>query len=1114
MYSRGGPLNLDDSTRQVEYPGVQELSFLLFAEQQSLKSNKEARDAFVEFGMKYRELFFNQNAEDEEKKEGVDAMSPIGERTMPSTSEPQLEQINVLISYAWPLLPETLPRDNPRRRPSCMKSFPHEWWHQLFLTELSTDMWDLFGIKVYLDVLDSADSPRRYMYEQFYEDFDGHRDLICIVFSESFYEKCNNDFYETCMLRKEVQLIEQQLRDAKANELPLEARPLTSISMGAFNRCVLNEWRGHINAYEAHINSYYLILQMFLKKIVASTIYNPEKLNECSEFLKEMRLDASLRPLFLRKNDDIKEYYLREDLADHVKALHNKHGLYLWQDAVLEASIRDWRQRIVDERGTLAIQPYSVGRDFQEVAYQEERSVPGKILLRPDPNIQFIESIDSESEESYLSKLHDKLQKDNQIAVTQTITGMGGIGKTQLAIQYAYEYEGEYDLIAWINAETSESLIESYKSLLSQLHISTEKMTPDEIQECFKKELPYKSSLRWLLIYDNVENAGEFSANVKKPQTGGHIIVTSRDHRWSNCLEINVFQLSEAVEYLFEASGKEDTVEERIAAEEIAHKVGCLPLALSQVSAYIREEYSGSFQAYLQEYNAHFERVMSHGLPPDTGYDHVVMSVLDVTMGRLVAENPLVESVMFRCAVLSPDDIPQAILFFDDADDEQVIEAIRLLKRYSMITSYKDEKVSVHRLVQSVVRSQLEKDRVQLFGVISDAIRRLRAPGVFAFEDTSRETIKYLSELSPHVVELINYVERYNIISLPPTFLPYLVGGIAGIPATISVNGFSSSLFGGFIDSPGFSDKGFGIEKSFVDLSVNVAAFLNRQHQYQISEKILKFALEYARRENYMMDSICFNLFNAYVGSGQFDKIEGLFDFFRHDWMKAEYLAIIGEFDEAEEMYLALYREHNEKKPYNGQKYNIAGICKDLSGVYIKYCERDDRYDQNIYVSLDRYNQAKEKLLEALSIYEELHCDLDAAECYYRLGVVSEKLEEAEEAIIYYLKAKEKYIALDDRGPDRVALQKALVRLYAEKEDEAAVAENADDLLSLSNTTEHVEYVGALKKTIIRPVKTPDFSHAIIRVSPPEKIFVFFSRNDEEKVDSDKTNSSLNTMTG
>jgi hypothetical protein len=136
---------------------------------------------------------------------------------------------------------------------------------------------------------------------------------------------------------------------------------------------------------------------------------------------------------------------------------------------------------------------------------------------------------------------------------------MGGVGKTQLAVEYIYRHMAEYRIIWWVQSEEPATMAADYASLAVDLNLP-EKDTTDqtEIAKAVKRWLEHNPS--WLLIFDNAQDTGEIR-NYLPLGGAGHVIITSRNPHWggvAKLLPARVFDRAESIEFLCKRTGQED----------------------------------------------------------------------------------------------------------------------------------------------------------------------------------------------------------------------------------------------------------------------------------------------------------------------------------------------------------------------------------------------------------------------------------------------------------------------------------------------------------------------------------------------------------------------------
>jgi len=370
--------------------------------------------------------------------------------------------------------------------------------------------------------------------------------------------------------------------------------------------------------------------------------------------------------------------------------------------------------------------------------------------------------------EELLRNLAASLRAGETVGISQpqAVSGLGGVGKTQIALEYAYRYYQDYDAVLWTRADTLEALISGFVAFADRLHLPVQDERDEmKVVQAVKDWL--MNNTGWLLLLDNADDLALVRDFL--PLAGrGHTLLTTRASsmgRLAHPLEVDALDTEQGAQLLLrltyrlapDAPQEQVEASERAIALSISEELGGLPLALDQAGAYI-EEMHCSLTDYLQFYRTQRAELLKArgGLVPD--HPEPVATTWSLSFDQVEKRSAAAADLLRITAFLHPDAIPEEIITEGAialGPNLQAVaqnplafnQAIGVLLSYSLLKRQPEEHLlSMHRLVQAVILDAMDEHerarwRKQVLQVLSTL-----------FPGTTTATWRRCERLLPHVL--------------------------------------------------------------------------------------------------------------------------------------------------------------------------------------------------------------------------------------------------------------------------------------------------------------------------------------------------------------------------
>ena len=377
--------------------------------------------------------------------------------------------------------------------------------------------------------------------------------------------------------------------------------------------------------------------------------------------------------------------------------------------------------------------------------------------------------------EQDLKYLYEQLNATKATALTQAqaISGLGGIGKTQIALEYAYRYRNSYCIVLWVTAATEETLISDFLHIATLLKIvRRDEQDQREITEAVISWLNHHQD--WLIIFDNADDL-ELTRRYLPAWnlSNGQVLLTTRSHALGGIahpINVNKMEQDEGILLLLRRIRKEQVApQQQTEAKAIVNILDGLPLAIDQAGAYI-EETGCSLAEYLHTLQTRQGELLQERGALATDHPDAVVKTWSISFEKVHQINPAAIDILNLCAFLSPDAIQEEIitkgatalspLLQTIANDSLLLnKALRALLNYSLIRRNPDHTLTIHRLVQAVLKYNMDQDTQLLW-----AERTVNAVEL-AFPEVSYASWQSCQQYLPHVHVCALLIDQWELAS-------------------------------------------------------------------------------------------------------------------------------------------------------------------------------------------------------------------------------------------------------------------------------------------------------------------------------------------------------------
>jgi tetratricopeptide (TPR) repeat protein len=381
--------------------------------------------------------------------------------------------------------------------------------------------------------------------------------------------------------------------------------------------------------------------------------------------------------------------------------------------------------------------------------------------------------------DSLLADLWEDMSSDDPAKHVQALYGLGGVGKTQAAAEFAHRFRDRYPIVYWIRAEEIASVWIDYAALARAIGLN---LPSDASLETVRYQLRRHLESRddYLIVFDNASSPAGLREFIPNPCRGG-VLITSRNPNWGSLARsaaVHGLTREDSIHFLRRRTGR---MEPESTVRKLAQALGDLPLALEQAAALIQQSRI-SCGEYLRRFENHWAELLAEKRPGGDYPDSVAMA-WELSFRQIEAENPSAIRLMNLLSFLSPDGISRSLLVDsfqhlpDDlsmtvADNLAFDRAVGALAQFSLIEEQVNKDaagnpapveqrhlLSMHRLVSALARDRLTEDeRRHWAGVAARVVAH-----AFVFDSADQSTWPRAASMLPHALTSAHHAQATGV---------------------------------------------------------------------------------------------------------------------------------------------------------------------------------------------------------------------------------------------------------------------------------------------------------------------------------------------------------------